>query len=213
MHKASNIGKTMGLKIPNKSVLRSDNYPELLLGKIYSFTESDNEMFTENSPLWLTSSDWEALAEISIISQSVEKKNLKGTFRIDYIYQGSEQQTLTNTFIRMYAGLNDDNIYLLSSQAEYQQALNEGVLTRDSLISEGFIHATPRSQLTRLANKYYKNKVHPLILVVDKTLILPEVKWEPATGGLYPHIYGPLNMNAVTAIEEISLNEEGIFQL
>jgi uncharacterized protein (DUF952 family) len=213
MHKASNIGKTMGLKIPNKSVLRSDNYPELLLGKIYSFTESDNEMFTENSPLWLTSSDWEALAEISIISQSVENKNLKGTFRIDYIYQGSEQQTLTNTFIRMYAGLNDDNIYLLSSQAEYQQALNEGVLTRDSLISEGFIHATPRSQLTRLANKYYKNKVHPLILVVDKTLILPEVKWEPATGGLYPHIYGPLNMNAVTAIEEISLNEEGIFQL
>ncbi|MFB0980092.1 MAG: DUF952 domain-containing protein [Alteromonadaceae bacterium] len=203
----------MGLKIPNKSVLRSDNYPELLLGKIYSFTESDNEMFTENSPLWLTSSDWEALAEISIISQSVENKNLKGTFRIDYIYQGSEQQTLTNTFIRMYAGLNDDNIYLLSSQAEYQQALNEGVLTRDSLISEGFIHATPRSQLTRLANKYYKNKVHPLILVVDKTLILPEVKWEPATGGLYPHIYGPLNMNAVTAIEEISLNEEGIFQL
>ena len=189
MHKASNIGKTMGLKIPNKSVLRSDNYPELLLGKIYSFTESDNEMFTENSPLWLTSSDWEALAEISIISQSVENKNLKGTFRIDYIYQGSEQQTLTNTFIRMYAGLNDDNIYLLSSQAEYQQSLNEGTLTRDSLKSEGFIHATPRSQLTRLANKYYKDKVQPLILVVDKTLILPEVKWEPATGGLYPHIY------------------------
>ena len=203
----------MGLKIPNKSVLRSDNYPELLLGKIYSFTEADNEMFTENSPLWLTSSDWEALAEISIISQSVENKNLKGTFRVDYIYQGSEQQTLTSTFIRMYAGLNDDNIYLLSSLAEYQQALNEGVLTRDSLISEGFIHATPRSQLTRLANKYYKDKVQPLILVVDKTLILPEVKWEPATGGLYPHIYGPLNMNAVTAIEEISLNKEGIFQL
>jgi uncharacterized protein (DUF952 family) len=213
MHKAPNIGKTMGLKIPNKSVLRSDNYPELLLGKIYSFTEADNEMFTENSPLWLTSSDWEALAEISIISQSVENKNLKGTFRVDYIYQGSEQQTLTSTFIRMYAGLNDDNIYLLSSLAEYQQALNEGVLTRDSLISEGFIHATPRSQLTRLANKYYKDKVQPLILVVDKTLILPEVKWEPATGGLYPHIYGPLNMNAVTAIEEISLNKEGIFQL
>jgi len=203
----------MALERSNKPILRSDSYSTLILGNTYSFEEKNTQMFTENMPLWLTSSDWMVLAEISIISQFVENKDLKGTFRVDYIYQGSEQQTLTNTFIRMYAGLSDDNIYLLSSQAEYQQALNEGVLTRDSLISEDFIHATPRSQLSRLANKYYKNKVHPLILVVDKTLILPEVKWEPATGGLYPHIYGPLNMNAVTAIEEISLNEEGIFQL
>jgi uncharacterized protein (DUF952 family) len=203
----------MALERSSKPILRSDSYSTLILGNTYSFEENSTQMFDENMPLWLTSSDWTALAEISIISQSVENKNLKGTFRVDYIYQGSEQQTLTTTFIRMYAGLNDDNIYLLSSQAEYQQALNEGVLTRDSLISEGFIHATPKSQLNRLANKYYKEKFHPLILIVDKALILPEVKWEPATGGLYPHIYGPLNMNAVTAIEEISLNKDGKFYL
>ena len=35
------------------------------------------------------------------------------------------------------------------------------------------------------------------VLVVAIRRITPEVRWEPATGGLYPHIYGPLNMDAV----------------
>jgi uncharacterized protein (DUF952 family) len=213
MNNASNTGKIMALERSSKPFLRSNSYSELILGNIYSFEESCTQVFDENMPLWLTSSDWEALAEISIVTQSVEKKGIKGTFRVDYIYQGNEQQTLTNTFIRMYAGINDHNIYLLSSQAEYQKSLSDGSLVRDSLSDEGFIHASPRSQLTRLANKYYKAKVQPLILVVDKALILPEVKWEPATGGLYPHIYGPLNMNAVTKAESISLANDGNFHL
>jgi uncharacterized protein (DUF952 family) len=203
----------MALTVANYSILRSDDDSELLRGKTYAFEIKGNQLFTDNVPVWLTSMDWTAQAEISIISQSIKNENIKGKFRVDYIYQEAEQQTLTNTFIRMYAGLSDNNIYLLSSQTEYQQALNKGALLRDSLASEGFIHATPRSQLNRLANKYYKDKVQPLILVVDKKLIVPEVKWEPATGGLYPHIYGALNINAVTKIEEISLNEEGHFQL
>ncbi len=115
--------------------------------------------------------------------------------------------------IAINTGSHDKNIYLLSSQAEYQQALKSGTLVRDSLQSEGFIHATPKNQLNRLANKYYKNKKQPLILVVDKELISPEIKWEPATGGLYPHIYGPLNMSAVIKVEEISLSSDGNFHL
>ncbi|MBA6265066.1 DUF952 domain-containing protein [Colwellia sp. Bg11-12] len=203
----------MGFKIANNSILRSDDYTELVRGKTYAFERKGHQHLADDVPVWLTNIDWTARAEISIVSQSIENNNIKGIFRVDYLYQKDEQQTLTSTFIRMYDGLSDHYIYLLSSQAEYQQALTEGKLIRDSLVSEGFIHATPKSQLNRLANKYYKDKVQPLILIVDKKLIVPEVKWESATGGLYPHIYGPLNMNAVTAIEEISLNEEGKFQL
>jgi uncharacterized protein (DUF952 family) len=109
--------------------------------------------------------------------------------------------------------LNDPFIYLLSSQAEYQQAKLTGVLKRDSLQSEGFIHAAPQSQLNRLANKYHKNTEQPLILRVDKKLIVAEVKWEPATGGLYPHIYGTMNMDAVVDVKAIAVNSEGVFEL
>ena len=203
----------MGFKIANNSILRSDNYAELVRGKTYPFERKGHQHLADNVPLWLTGTDWTARAEISVVSQAIENNNIKGIFRVDYLYQKDEQQILTNTFIRMYAGLNDPAIYLLSSNAEYQQALSAGKLTRDSLTSEGFIHATPKSQLNRLANKYYKDKEQPLILIVDKELVIPEIKWEPASDGLYPHIYGPLNINAVTRVEKISLNEDGNFYL
>ncbi|TWX50586.1 DUF952 domain-containing protein [Colwellia hornerae] len=203
----------MGFKIANNSILRSDDYAELVRGKTYPFERKGHQHLADNVPLWLTGTDWTARAEISIISQSIENNNIKGIFRVDYLYAKDEQRVLTNTFIRMYGGLSDPAIYLLSSNAEYQQALSEGKLTRDSLTSEGFIHATPKSQLNRLANKYYKDKEQPLILSVDKELVIPEIKWEPASGGLYPHIYGPLNINAVTEVEKISLNEDGNFHL
>ncbi|MBA6399398.1 DUF952 domain-containing protein [Colwellia sp. BRX10-4] len=203
----------MGFKIANNSILRSDDYVELVRGKTYPFERKGHQHLADNVPLWLTGTDWTARAEISVVSQSIENNNIKGIFRVDYLYQKDEQQILTNIFIRMYAGLDDPAIYLLSSNAEYQQALSAGKLTRDSLTSEGFIHATPKSQLNRLANKYYKDKEQPLILIVDKELVIPEIKWEPASGGLYPHIYGPLNINAVTRVEKISLNEDGNFYL
>jgi uncharacterized protein (DUF952 family) len=203
----------MGFKIEINSILRSDSYPALERGQVYSFEKQGSRVFFDSIPVWLTNTDWTARAEISIISQTLENQTLKGSFRVDYIYQGEEQLALSNIFVRMYAGLSDANIYLLSSEAEYQQALDKGTLVRDSLQSEGFIHASPRSQLNRIANKYYKDKVQPLILVVDKKLISPQVRWEPATGGLYPHIYGPLNINAVTKVESISLADDGNFHL
>lgn len=108
---------------------------------------------------------------------------------------------------------SDPYIYLLSSEEEYSHALNQGILVRASIKSEGFIHASPKNQLTRVANKYYKDTVQPLILVVDKSKIKVEVKWEPAAGSLYPHIYGPLNVDAIIEKQEISLNENGDFLL
>lgn len=109
--------------------------------------------------------------------------------------------------------LTDPNIYLLSSEQEYKQALNNGFFIRESIESEGFIHASPKNQLTRVANKYYKNTVKPLILVVDASKVSVEVKWEPAAGSLYPHIYGPLNTDAIIEAQTIALNENGEFIL
>ncbi|WP_083690213.1 DUF952 domain-containing protein [Colwellia sp. UCD-KL20] len=195
------------------SIFRSDNYPELILGKIYSFEKKGSRIFFDSIPVWLTRNDWTAQAEISIISQTLENNTLKGTFRVDYIYQGSEQLTVTQMFMRMYSGLSDPYIYLLSSQKEYDHAVNQGKLARDSIKTEGFIHASPKNQLTRIANKYYKETINPLILVVDKSKITAEVKWEPATGGLYPHIYGVLNTEAIIEAKTIALNKSGEFLL
>lgn len=92
---------------------------------------------------------------------------------------------------------SDPHIYFLISKQEHQEALLNGTLQRPSLHTEGFLHASPADQLTRVANKHYRDTAGTRVLVVAIRRITPEVRWEPATGGLYPHIYGPLNMDAV----------------
>ncbi|MCM8535321.1 MAG: DUF952 domain-containing protein [Lentisphaeraceae bacterium] len=108
---------------------------------------------------------------------------------------------------------SDKFIYLLSSNKEYDEAKELGFLFRESLKLEGFIHASSKDQLNRVANKYYKETVKPLVIIVEQNAVSPEVKWETAAGSLYPHIYGPLNMNAVSEVIPISLNSDGIYDI
>ncbi|MCM8530518.1 MAG: DUF952 domain-containing protein [Lentisphaeraceae bacterium] len=108
---------------------------------------------------------------------------------------------------------SDKFIYLLSSRKEYDEAKDIGFLFRESLKIEGFIHASPKEQLNRVANKYYKETIKPLVIVVEQEKVSPEVKWESAAGSLYPHIYGPLNMDATVKDIPISLNSDGLYDI
>lgn len=203
----------MGFKIEVNSILRTEENYELEVGKTYPFKKSGSRIFFDDIPVWLTDKNWLALAEISIVSQTRENDTLTGEFRVDYLYQGEEQQAVTNMFIRMYDGVLDPYIYVVSSHAEYDTSMASGVLVRDSLETDGFIHASPKSQLDRVANKFYKDVEQAQILVVEKAKLTPELKWEPATGGLYPHIYGPMNMDAVVKIVPIAENESNEYAI
>lgn len=194
-------------------ILQTEQNDELTLGHCYSFTSTHSQNTLTGSQIWLTDVNLTALAEISIVSQSIKNNKLSGQYRINYLYKGEEQKTISQMLVRMFEGELSPYIYLLSSQDEYQQALQSGQLLRDSITTEGFIHACPKNQLNRVANKFYKNTHKPLLLTVEKEKISSTVKYEPAKGGLYPHIYGPLNINAVIKAEPISTNANGEFEL
>jgi uncharacterized protein (DUF952 family) len=68
-----------------------------------------------------------------------------------------------------------------------------------SLESEGFIHCTGEPDLLlRVANSFYADQPgHWLILAIDPDAVEAAIRWEPADGVLFPHIYGPLNVDAV----------------
>ncbi len=205
----------MGFQLEINCVLRSDVYDELIVGQTYDFTRSGTQPLVDDAPLWLVRHDWTAQAEISLltqrVSQSSESEQLTGQFRVNHLYKGNEQIAMTRILTRMYAGISDPYIYLLSGSEEHNRSLATGELVRDSIQDEGFIHASPADQLDRVANKYYTKVVEPRVLIVDRTRIKAEVKWEPATGGLYPHIFGPLNMDAVVKVQTIALGDDGKF--
>lgn len=65
-----------------------------------------------------------------------------------------------------------------------------------------------------MLNRNFTNRDDVLLLLVDLDKVQPEVKFEaPLSGraGLFPHIYGPLNLDAVYGTVRPSKDASGNF--
>ena len=72
-----------------------------------------------------------------------------------------------------------------------------------SLETEGFIHCSFAEQLDGVIGRYYSDKNSLVILEIDPELLMSRMIKEPSTNSeIYPHIYGPINRDAITAVEE-----------
>lgn len=94
--------------------------------------------------------------------------------------------------------------------ADIESARQQGTWISDSFPTEGFIHASPYEQLERVANKHYRHKPNVHVVRVRVDQLTSELRWEPAAGSLYPHIYGPLNWDAVDRVVPAKKTDQGI---
>ena len=81
-----------------------------------------------------------------------------------------------------------------------------------TLESEGFIHCSYADQVEHTANAFYREVSEPLVLLtVDPARLGAEVIAENAGGGieLFPHVYGPIPVDAVVAVTELSRDATG----
>jgi uncharacterized protein (DUF952 family) len=80
----------------------------------------------------------------------------------------------------------------------------------DSLQAEGFIHCSTTQQVAGSANRCYSDAPELLVLEMDPQRLSCPLRYEPARSGeLFPHIHGPLNRSAVTAVHRMQRDEEG----
>lgn len=80
--------------------------------------------------------------------------------------------------------------------------------------SDGFIHCTNGLDLlTQIANMFYQESPDPrVVLVLDMRKITSEVRYDDPDE-TFPHIYGPLNPDAVIAELPVQRGENGEFLL
>ncbi|HEX6279735.1 MAG TPA: DUF952 domain-containing protein [Pyrinomonadaceae bacterium] len=72
----------------------------------------------------------------------------------------------------------------------------------ESLATEGFIHCSHDQQLDGVIKRYYSDAPELVILKLDSDKLTSKLVSEPSTGGeIYPHIYGPINLDAVVSAE------------
>ena len=106
-------------------------------------------------------------------------------------------------------------IHHLTTPEAWQAAQTAGEYTAPSLTTEGFIHcAANEPQTLQVAQRLYPNHPGLIVLDVDPAQLTAELKQEPSrTGEIYPHIYGPINLNAVTRTRPLTLDPAGHHQL
>jgi uncharacterized protein (DUF952 family) len=109
-----------------------------------------------------------------------------------------------------------DFIYHITTRVSWSAAQKGGMYSADSLVNEGFIHCSSAGQILRVANAFYASQHGLVILGIDRSQLKPEIRWEPGTDKadeLFPHIYGPLNLNAVSRVFDFEPALDGSFSL
>jgi uncharacterized protein (DUF952 family) len=70
-----------------------------------------------------------------------------------------------------------------------------------SLASEGFIHLSTDEQWRHTLHRLFRGQPDLVILKIDAERA-GDVRFEPADGDVFPHLYGPLAVEAVMSIRE-----------
>ncbi|MCY4062522.1 MAG: DUF952 domain-containing protein [Chloroflexi bacterium] len=112
-------------------------------------------------------------------------------------------------------------IYHITTCAAWADAQKRGDYQAPSLKNEGFIHCSTRDQLLYVADSFYRGETDLLVLCIDECKLGAELRWEaPAhpeslndsavsSDVLFPHLYGPLNLDAVMAVHGLKEGASG----
>ena len=112
--------------------------------------------------------------------------------------------------------LLNDFILHATSRTAWSAAQKSGMYTTDSLAGQGFIHCSKTSQILRVANLFYAGQHGLVLLVIDPARLASELRWEPGADlptDLFPHVYGPINIEAVVKVLDFESDAAGKFHL
>jgi uncharacterized protein (DUF952 family) len=102
--------------------------------------------------------------------------------------------------------------YHLVAAAYYLACDNKAPYVPADFANDGFIHCTDGADnLAATANRYYRDDLRMYVaLVIDTSLVTSEIRYEDEAG-IYPHIYGPLNRDAIVAVIPVLRDASGGF--
>ena len=112
----------------------------------------------------------------------------------------------------------------ITTWSAWQQAQAAGEYRTASLDKEGFIHFSRLHQVLGVANAFYRGQTDLVILGVDVARLKAELREEapvhpsalenaPSAENLFPHLYGPLNLDAVAVVYDFLPEADGSFKL
>lgn len=111
-------------------------------------------------------------------------------------------------------------IFHITTRKEWEASKANGMYVAPSLENEGFIHCSKREQILDTANKYFRGHRDLLLLCIMPEKLQADLKYENPSGkhcsndiGLFPHVYGLINPEAVLMAVPFPNDGEGKFML
>jgi uncharacterized protein (DUF952 family) len=98
---------------------------------------------------------------------------------------------------------------------EQMLALEQGTFAGAPIdIQDGYIHLSTTAQVDETVAKHFVGQSDLSIAAVDLEALGETVRWEVSRGNqLFPHIYGPLTLDAVIAYGLIEYEGDGTIRL
>lgn len=106
-------------------------------------------------------------------------------------------------------------IFHIATHGQWAEGVVKGLYTTPSLMKEGFIHCSKPEQIICAANEHYFGRTGLLLLCIRVSALTSPLRYENsyAKGEQFPHIYGPLNLEAVYRVDDFPPGEDGPFVL
>ena len=88
-------------------------------------------------------------------------------------------------------------------RADWERALTLGRFEGSAVdIADGFIHFSAADQVAETARRHFAGQADLVVLTIEADTLGPALRWEPSRGGaLFPHLYAPLEVTCVVAVE------------
>jgi uncharacterized protein (DUF952 family) len=106
-------------------------------------------------------------------------------------------------------------IYKICPASAWREAERQGVYRGSADdISDGFIHFSTASQLSETARKHFSGQTGLFLIAVAADALGDALRWEPSRNDeLFPHLYGDLDLGAVTGVYELHARPDGSHEL
>ncbi|MCO5239048.1 MAG: DUF952 domain-containing protein [Chitinophagaceae bacterium] len=96
-------------------------------------------------------------------------------------------------------------IYHITTASEWEDARQKGSYESISLKNEGLIHCCEERQIPDVLTRYFNDKTSLVKLTIQTEKLTSQLiyDWSNAIEDTFPHIYGPINLDAVTNVEHL----------
>jgi len=104
---------------------------------------------------------------------------------------------------------------LPSNQWQHEKHTGNDIYVTETLTTEGYIHCTGEADLlVRVANNFYRSEPDKfVILCIDSEHLESQLTWDQVGFQCFPHLYGPLNLNAVIDVIDFPRQADGLFTM